>query len=69
MEWCPLTNGWPDSDRIRSATPVRLPVVDALIASAARPREAVLVHRDTIGAPSPPRWWGSSISNGDRAGG
>jgi predicted nucleic acid-binding protein len=35
-----------ESDRIRSATPERLPLIDALIASAARSREAVLVHRD-----------------------
>ena len=35
-----------ESDRIRSATPERLPLIDALIASAARSRKAVLVHRD-----------------------
>ncbi len=35
-----------DSDRILIATPERLPLVDALIASAARSRQAVLVHRD-----------------------
>jgi len=35
-----------DSDQILIATPERLPLVDALIASAARSREAVLVHRD-----------------------
>lgn len=35
-----------ESDRIQTATPERLPLVDVLIASAARSREAVLVHRD-----------------------
>jgi len=35
-----------EGDRILNATPGRLPLVDALIASAARSREAVLVHRD-----------------------
>lgn len=35
-----------DSDWILNETPERLPLVDALIASAARSRGAVLVHRD-----------------------
>lgn len=35
-----------DSDRIQIAASSRLPLVDALIASAARSRGAILVHRD-----------------------
>ena len=34
-----------ESDRILIQTPSRLPLVDALIAAAAKPRAAVLVHR------------------------
>jgi predicted nucleic acid-binding protein len=36
-----------ECDRLLIATPERIPLVDALIAAAARSRQAVLVHRDT----------------------
>jgi len=36
-----------ESDRISRAAAARLPLVDALIASSARSRDAVLVHRDS----------------------
>lgn len=36
-----------ESDRLSLAAGVRLPMVDAFIAAAARTRSAVLVHRDT----------------------
>lgn len=35
-----------ESDRLRVASPIRLPLVDAVIAAAARTRSAILVHRD-----------------------
>lgn len=36
-----------ESDRLSRKATARLPLVDALIAAAARTRQAVLVHRDT----------------------
>ena len=43
-----------ESDRILIQTPSRLPLVDALIAAAAKTRAAVLVHRDTHMRSIPP---------------
>lgn len=45
-----------ESDGILMASPERLPLVDALIASAARSREAVLVHRDAHMRAIPADW-------------
>ena len=43
-----------ESDRILIQTPSRLPLVDAMIAAAAKPRAAVLVHRDAHMRSIPP---------------